>query len=299
MQKVKNYSGYVATCVLMTFTSSSALAIEGNGLPIYPDGLESYMAGALPGPGVHLLLYGGSMRYNSVRNRNGDALPIPDFKVNVSMIAPRLVWVTPHTVLGGQLAFHGLFPLLSVKETVGNQSKRRHGLGDVAFGPALGYHLSETTHAVLGVDFIAPTGRYKKNEMANLGRNYWTIQPAAAVTYTQPQGLNFDIKAMLDLNMRNNDTRTRSGHAIHADYSVGYGLGNGWVAGVGGYAYQQVQNDSGPFAGDGKARAFGLGPNVRYANKQGWLITAKWQQDFGVRSRLKGHQLLVKAAIPF
>lgn len=284
---------------LLLLSSGASYAIEGNGLPIYPDGLESFMSGALPGPGLHVLMYGGAMRYDSVRDHRGDKIPVPGFQVDVSMVAPRLVWVTPQQVAGGQLAFHALFPLLTVKEQAMGMSKRRSGIGDIAFGPALGYHFSEAAHAVVGVDFVAPTGRYKLGEMANLGRNYWTIQPAAAFTYTQPKGLNADIKTMLDFNMRNNDTHTRTGHAIHADYTLGYGFDNGWVAGVGGYAYQQFKKDSGAFAGDGKARAFGIGPTARYANKDGWLITAKWQQDFGVRSRPKGHQFLVKAAIPF
>lgn len=289
----------IACGALLLLSSSATMAIEGNGLPIYPDGLESYMSGALPGPGVHLLMYGGAMRYNSVRDHSGDKIPVPGFKVDVAMVAPRVVWVTPQQIAGGQLAFHALFPLLTVKEQAMGLSKRRSGLGDIAFGPALGYHFSDAAHAVVGVDFVAPTGRYKKGEMANLGRNYWTIQPAAAFTYTQPSGINFDLKAMVDFNMRNSDTRTRTGHAIHADYALGYGFGNGWVAGVGGYAYQQFQKDNGPFAGDGKARSFGFGPTVRYANPNGWLFTAKWQQDFGVRSRPKGHQLLAKVAIPF
>jgi hypothetical protein len=113
-----------------------ACAIEGNGLPIYPDGLENFMSGALPPPGVHLLMYGGAMRYDSVRDKNGDKLPIPDFKVDVAMVAPRLVWVTDQQVFGGQLAFHALAPLLTVKAQAAGQSQRRSGLGDVVFGPA-------------------------------------------------------------------------------------------------------------------------------------------------------------------
>lgn len=288
-----------ACCTALFLLSSNAVAIEGNGLPIYPDGLESFMSGAIPDPGVHFLMYTGHMRYNSVRNRHGDKIAIPGFKVDASVVAPRVVWVTDQKIAGGQLAFHAIFPLLSVKEQAMGMSKRRTGLGDIGFGPVLGYHFSEKSHAAFGADIIAPTGRYKKGEMANLGRNYWTIQPIAAYTYTQPSGFNFDIKAMLDLNMRNKDTRTRTGHALHADYVMGYGFGNNWVAGIAGYAYQQIKNDSGPNAGDGKARAFSAGPAIRYADKNGWLLTAKWEQDFGVRSRPKGHQLLVKAAIPF
>lgn len=124
-----------------------ACAIEGNGLPIYPDGLENFMSGALPPPGVHLLMYGGAMRYDSVRDKNGDKLPIPDFKVDVAMVAPRLVWVTDQQVFGGQLAFHALAPLLTVKAQAAGQSQRRSGLGDVVFGPALGFHPSEKMHS--------------------------------------------------------------------------------------------------------------------------------------------------------
>ncbi|HRL20349.1 SphA family protein [Alcaligenes sp. SDU_A2] len=282
-----------------TLGAGSAWAIEGNGLPIYPDGLENYMSGALPPPGVHALIYGGAMRYDSVRDRHGDKLPIPDFKVDVGVIAPRLVWVTGQQVLGGQLAFHALAPLLTVKAQAAGQSQRRSGLGDVVFGPALGFHPSEKLHYILGVDFVAPTGRYDVKDSANLGRNYWAIQPAAALSYIQPSGLNVDLKVMVDFNMRNRDTDTRTGHAIHADYAVGWGLGNGFVLGVGGYAYQQVQSDRGPMAGDSRARAFAIGPSLRYANDKGLLITAKYQQDLGVRGRPEGKQFFVKVAVPF
>lgn len=299
MINIKKWQLAACSSALLLLASNSSYAIEGNGLPIYPDGLETFMSGALPGPGLHTLMYAGAMRYNSVRDHRGDKIPIPGFQVDVAMVAPRLVWVTEQQLAGGQLAFHALFPLLTVKEQAMGMSKRRSGLGDIAFGPALGYHFSEAAHAVVAVDFVAPTGRYKQGEMANLGRNYWTIQPVVAFTYTQPKGLNADIKTMLDFNMRNSDTRTRTGNAIHADYTLGYGFGNGWVAGIGGYAYQQFKKDTGPLAGDGRARAFGIGPTARYANKDGWLVTAKWQQDIGVRSRPKGHQFLVKAVIPF
>lgn len=296
---LKSRKFLVVSCAAFMGLAHQSYAIEGNGLAVYPDGLESFMSGALPGPGVHFLTYGGLMNYDSVRDRQGNKIPIPGFKASVGVVAPRVVWVTSHEVAGGQLAFHALFPLVTVKEQAMGMSKRRSGLGDIAFGPALGYHFSESFHAVAGVDFVAPTGRYKKGEMANLGRNYWTIQPAAAFSYMPPKGINADLKVMFDLNMRNADTQTRTGHAIHADYALGYGFGNGWVVGVGGYAYQQLQEDKGPMAGDGKARAFGIGPNIRYANSNGLLITAKWQQDFSVRSRPKGHQFFVKASIPF
>ena len=130
-------------------------------------------------------------------------------------------------MLGGSLALHTVVPLLDVDFRANGARFKSSGLGDIAVGAALGYHASPALHYLFGVDVYAPTGKYDAKDPSSLGKNYWTIQPLAALTYTQPTGLNADLKVMYDFNQRNNDTRTRSGQAIHADYSLGWGLGGG------------------------------------------------------------------------
>ena len=224
-----------------------------------------------------------------------------DFKVNVNMLAPRLIWVAPAgagrqpgAAHGGAAAGRGLPRQRRALQELGpGRHRRRRGAG---------YHASPALHYLFGVDVYAPTGKYDAKDPSSLGKNYWTIQPLAALTYTQPTGLNADLKVMYDFNQRNSDTRTRSGQAIHADYSLGWawaGPGRGWVAGVGGYVYQQVTDDKGPNSAMGKARALGVGPSIRYASQGGWLFTLKWQKDFEVRNRPEGNQLLAKLVIPF
>ncbi|GAB2466598.1 transporter [Comamonas humi] len=278
--------------------ATSAQATEGGGLGVYPDGLENYLAGALPPPGVHVLLYGGALRYDKLRGNSGQSL-LQDFKVDVNVLAPRLVWVTDQTVAGGQLAFHAIAPLLDVKFRANGATFKSSGLGDLTLGAALGYHHSPALHQVVGLDVYAPTGSYRASDPSSLGKNYWTFQPVWALTYMQPQGFNADLKLMYDINRRNGDTQTRSGQAIHADYAAGWGFGNGWVAGIGGHVFQQVSDDSGPNGAMGKARAVGIGPSIRYANEKGVLFTLKWQKEFSVRNRPEGQQLFVKASIPF
>lgn len=288
-----------ALCLAGTIGASPGVhATEGGGLGIYPDGLENYFVGALPPPGVHFLLYGGAMRYDKLRGNNGQSL-LSDFKVDVNVLAPRLVWVTNQTVAGGQLAFHAIAPLLDVKFRANGATFKSSGLGDLTLGAALGYHHSPSLHQVVGLDIYAPTGDYSAKDPSSLGKNYWTFQPVWAITYMQPQGFNADLKLMYDINRRNSDTDTRSGQAIHADYAAGWGFGNGWVAGVGGHVFQQVQDDRGPASAMGKARAVAIGPSIRYANEKGVLVTLKWQKEFNVRNRPEGQQLFVKATIPF
>lgn len=289
----------LAAGVSLSLLSVCALATEGGGLAIYPDGLENFLSGALPPAGTHFMVYGGAASYDKVRDNNGNQIPIPGFKVNVGVVAPRVIWVTQEKVLGGQLAFHAIAPLLNVDFKAGGAQFKSSGLGDITFGPALGFHASPSLHYVAGLDFYAPTGKFDKNDPSSLGKNYWTVQPVLAVSYIQPSGFNGELKLMYDINSRNSETQTRSGQALHADYAAGWGFGNGWVAGIGGHVFQQVSSDSGPNSAAGKARAFGFGPSIRFFDGKGWLFTAKLQKEFSVKNRPEGTQLYVKATLPF
>ena len=77
----------LACAAALALASSAAHATEGGGLGIYPDGLENFMSGALPPPGVHMLIYGGGARYDKLRGNDGERLPVPDFKVDVNAVS--------------------------------------------------------------------------------------------------------------------------------------------------------------------------------------------------------------------
>ncbi|KAG1205406.1 hypothetical protein G6F35_011658 [Rhizopus arrhizus] len=140
---------------------SGYLATEGGGLGIYPDGLENFMSGALPSPGVHMLVYGGGARYDTLRGNDGERVPVPGFKVDVNVLAPRLIWVTEQQVMGGQLAFHAIAPLLDVTFKAAGERYRSTGLGDMTLGVALGYHVSPTLHYVPGQELLDRTTRVR------------------------------------------------------------------------------------------------------------------------------------------
>lgn len=285
--------------VLASLLCLQAHATEGGGLAAYPDGLENFLVGALPPPGVHTLIYAGTARYNRLRGDDGSSIGPPDFKVTVNAVVPRVVWVTGQSVLGGQLAFEALLPLLDVKVRAGGASFHSSGAGDLVLGTAVGWHHSPALHSVLGLDVYLPTGQYDRQDPSSLGKNAVTLQPVYAVSRIDPAGWNADLKLMWDINRRNSDTQTRSGQAVHADFAGGWGLGNGWVMGAAGHTFQQLSDDSGPAAAAGKAQAWALGPSLRYATAQGFMFTAKLQREFSVRNRPEGTQFYVKASLPF
>jgi hypothetical protein len=293
--------------------AGNSFATEGGG-GVYPNGNENYMSGALPPPGFHMLIYAGYYGADTVRDQNGDRAPLPNFKLDVFAISPRFVWVFDTTsILRGDLVVHLILPFLNVNldltDPAGHRARQsKTGLGGYVFGTGYGYHVNENFHFVAALDINAPTGDWRNGDPVNLDRGYWNFEPLICLTYVQPEGINADLKIMWDFNLENPRSNITSGMEFHMDWAVGWGVGKGFVLGLGGYIYQQVTNDTingntwtDPFGGNegNKGRAFAIGPSIKYDNGKGFFITAKYSKEFAVANRAQGWNLNIKMALPF
>lgn len=289
----------LTVAILLATIGSAAQATEGGG-GVYPNGNENYLAGAVPPPGTYFLTYASHYDASTLKDNSGNKIPL-NFNVQADAVALRVVKVTDQQIFGGQLLFHAVAPLVNLKVKVGTNDASTSGLADMVFGTGLAYHASDKLHYVWAVDVSAPTGSYDSTKMANLGRNYWNVEPVFALTYVQPTGFNADVKVMYDFNGINSATNYRSGQELHADYSAGWALGNGWTVGVGGFVYQQITDDqeNGATLADKKGRAYAIGPSIKYDGGKGWFLTAKFEQEFGVVNRAEGSTFRIKALLPF
>lgn len=294
-----NYASLRAGVAGLTLLFTATVQATEGGGSSYPMGAENFLMGALPPPGVYPLLYANHYAADEFRDDQGNRLPI-DFRLRANVVAPRLLWVTEQTLWGGQLAFAGLFPLVDVDVIVNGQHDSDRGLGDVDLTMALAYHHSASLHSAFGIDVIAPTGSYDTGRLANIGRNYWTVQGVYAISHVDPGGINWDLKLMYDYNFENSDTNYRSGQELHADYALGYGVHPNWVVGVGGYAYRQITGDrlNGVDIGN-KGQAFAIGPSIKLDNGKGAFVSLKYEREFFVENRPRGDALWLKASIPF
>jgi len=284
----------------MVCVAPAALAGEGGGSS-YPGGVENFLTGAAPPPGFYVLEYGNVYRADKLKDGSGNDVPLPVFKVAANVAATRFVWSAPITLAGGNLVLHAIVPLVNLKVEVPGLSQSKTGLGDITFGPAVAFHHSPNLHSVIGFDLVAPVGGYDKNDLTNIGRNYWSLQPLYTVSYIDAAGFNGDFKLTFNFNRSNKDTDYRSGNEVYLDYSAGWGVGNGWVLGVGGFAMRQLSDDklAGATLPDSKGSAFAIGPSLKYDNGKGWFITAKWTREMSVHNRPEGSALWIKTILPF
>lgn len=255
-------SGATLAAILAATAAQPANATERGG-SVYPPGVENFVCCALPPPGVYGMVYGQHYRADKVRGDAGQVVTPPTFKVRATTVVPRLVWVLPQQVAGASLAMHAIQPLVDLEVNVApGISQHKSGLADFVIGAGLGWHHSPNLHTLLALDIYAPTGSYRKTDIANIGRNYWAVQPLAGVSYIDPAGFNGDAKFMWTFNGKNKDTDYRSGQEVIVDYALGWGMGNGLTVGVGGNLYQQVSSDkqNGVTVPGSKGSAVAIGP---------------------------------------
>jgi len=287
-----------ASCLIVA--AANTHATEGGG-STYPRGLENYLVGTAPPLGLHLLAYGNYYEASKFKDNTGREASPPGFKIEAATLALRGIWSTPVEFAGGNLVAHTVIPLVNLHVKAAGDSQTRTGIGDITVGVGLANHFSPQLHSVAGLDISLPTGGYDKDDLANIGRNYLSFQPFYALSYVDPKGFNGDVKLTLNLNRRNSSTDYRSGNEVFIDYAAGWGLGNGWVLGVGGHVWQQISDDkqAGVKVDDNRARSFSIGPSVKYQNANGWFLTAKLQFDTSVRNTTKGTSFWLKTKIPF
>lgn len=224
------------------------------------------------------------------------------------------LYQTPLELLGGYYAVGAAIPYVWLKAKgevtgpLGNNVTARdsaNGIGDILSYPfMLGWVGSGgdlKSDVRLGI--YAPTGDYEKGKLANVGKNYWTFEPAASLSYiSSKMGLEVSAFAGVDFNTENHKTDYQSGTQFHLDFTVAEHLPFfGGVTGVGmnGFYYQQITGDSGSGArlGDFKGRTLGIGPVLSYITKiwgKDLAAEVKWLPELDVKHRLKGDYIWFK-----
>jgi hypothetical protein len=282
------------------------LSVEAteNGGGAYPNGAEGLMSGALPPPGQYLVNYLLYYQADDLMDNDGHKLPL-DFDATIFAEVARLINVSKVQVLGGAWAQQIFIPVTSVDVTTPAGDDNVVGLGDLIVDPVILAWHKPPFHWVSGVDVYVPVGTYDKDDLANVGRNYWTFEPVAAVTYLDQQGLELSAKCMYDFNLENPDTDYESGQELHVDFAAAWHVQN-WAAGVGGFYYRQTTADDGTVmtpagpsdAGDNKGEQIALGPQISCQYKAMSFMLAS-DFDFETQNKPQGERYWFKFVTGF
>jgi hypothetical protein len=311
------------TLVLATSLAPTALRAEEAGSGHYLPGATASFIDALPGREAFAYVnaftyYNGSAGGSRQLNLGGQVVANIDGTVYADTSI--FLYQTPWKILGGQYAAAVAIPYLwmEVKGNVqvgpitGSRRDTANGIGDIQVLPfMLGWTNGPDIKYDVRLGVYAPTGEYEKGQLANIGKNYWTFEPGASVSWLSSKiGTEVSLFAGIDFNTKNNATDYQTGTQFHLDGTVAQHLPlfGGFVGvGANGFYYQQITGDSGSGArlGDFEGRTIGVGPVLSYATKIGrnkktdLVAEVKWLPELDVAKRLKGDTIWFKLALLF
>ncbi len=310
--------------VLLLLIAPTLQAEEGGSGHYMPGSMASFADGVPTDPTfiarINYIYYNGDIDVNRSIPIAGMGVLEADAKSNV--LGLTMLWA-PDWDMGEKwtYAMSATLPWVSIevaadgvtsvsgRQLTGGLSDKETGLGDIVLMPLMfDYNINKDLNTNFRLGIYAPTGSYEVGRLANTGKNFWTIEPTAAIMYFgQTNGIEASLFFGVDFNSENEDTNYRSGTQVHLDGTLAqhFPLWGGLAgSGLTGFWYQQISGDSGESAsfGDFKARANGLGPVLSYASKvagRDIIAELKWLHEFENRNRLEGDTVFLKILAKF
>ena len=268
-------------------------------------GAEAYCCGALPPPGFHLLDYNLYYYADDLKGQDGgnvNGAPFTDFEASALATVIRPIYVSDKTLFGANMAWHAVIPIIHKNQNSDFFDDNMDGFGDIYVSPLiLGWH-NPPWHWVVGLDVIAPTGKYSDSDVTTIGNHHWTFEPALAISYMGDNGIHADVKLMYDFHTRDSTLDYREAQQLHLDYNVGLMLGSEkeWKVGLCGYYLASMDEDKGP-AGhidDSEEEVFAIGPSIMYT-KGKFFAEAKVQFEMEAQNRPEGTSAWLKIGYSF
>jgi hypothetical protein len=262
----------------------------------YVNGVEGLKGASLPPPGLYGRLYTAYYAADTVRNAQGDKLPI-GFDAAVLAVVPRAIWLTPYKVLGADYGMDILVPYLrkDIQIDAMGLDVESSGVGDICVEPLLlSWHLPRAdVSAAAGV--YVKTGDFDIHDPSSPGDGHQSLLLTLGSTLylNESKTLAASVLSRYEVNGNKDDTDVRPGDSFHFEWGLSGSVSKLCDVGVSGYCQWQVTDDSGadvpPGTRGNHDRSFAIGPEVQCMIPQIMTIASlRYEKEFAVRDRPEG-----------
>ena len=307
---MKKYLSLCIFTILLAMTSlffpPPSLASEGGG-SIYLQGTNNDFAAGVIGPaGFYLrndlFLYDADV---GIRPLGGRIAGSAEQTLWLNLL--KISAVTDLKFFGGTFVAVAAFPYALDVDVEGEvdfmgysifRQGTTHGLGDPYIMPAALNWTQGKHHYTAGLAVRVPLGKYDINNLLNIGRNYWALNPQVSYTYLDKEkGWDLSFTAAILFNFENDDTNYTTGDEFYLDFNLARHLSQRFGIGLTGYWYEQISDDKGDLplflqSRNGfRSRGIGLGPALTYSvtiNNHSFNLIGKWIHDVETKNRFDG-----------
>jgi hypothetical protein len=271
----------------------------------YVPGVEGVLAPSLPPPGLYFRDYNQFYTSDRLNDSKGDEIHGADFNSTVYAQVPRLIWIAPTPVLGGNLGIDGLVPLVyehvKVDTPVGLLNDQSYSMGDPFVGTSLSWHLPQFDF-VVGAGEWLPMGNYSTTDPSQAGLGYWTTMLTAGATWFIDTDKTWAVSALnrYEINGEQRDTDITHGQAYTLEWAVSKSVIKTLDLGITGYYQRQMTEDSGKGSSGQLDGAAAVGPEVVVQfPDQHLFLSLRYEYEFWAVNRAQGQNVLLTATYRF
>ena len=299
----------LATAIVTASGGSASAQLKGDYVP----GFTGLQNGSQGPPGINVVLPIYFYTTDTIKDDNGDTLGVNP-RVNASLIAPGVTWVTNVKILGANWGGQAL-PLAFMKSRIEGNSLDVPGsfeFSDLFFQPLqLGWHRARADYTV-GWAFFAPTGKWELGGKDNGGLGQWAYLFQAGTTlrlddkraWTTSLLASYEIHShKKDSDLKTGDTLTLEGGTGKTFYKKVEGTPIPQITNFGLVYYGQfkVTSDSGLFGtailDEHKDHVFGVGlEGSIFLPKPKLLFGLRVVPEFGAHTRPQGVTVMLTMA---
>lgn len=245
---------------------------------------------------------------------SGNRTP-PNLKINSVVALNQLIYLTPLKLLGGNLGFTVIIPVVQINSSNLNgpaPTVNPGFLGDIVQGTAVQWSDKKLfgkpfSHRI-EVDLILPAGSYDSRYNINASSHRYAFGAYHAFTIFLNKEISLSARNQFNYNAHIIGQQAKAGAYYNGNYSIDYSLFKGFKIEAAAYFLDQLNQDS--YAGNHyyyadqfdiastKERVLGIGPGLAYFAPNGVLIEAKIFFETGAKNRFEGSRPTLRIAIP-
>jgi hypothetical protein len=259
---LKKCYGAALSAALLIPISSTYVQAFGH----YTPGALGVNAATLPPPGFHWTAYNIYYSTDTLHDNNGNDIPV-DLDLEVFASAHQFTYMTEKKILGADFGFDMIIPLVNVDIEMVGVDESSFGVGDIFIEPfVLGWHTPRWDIA-LAAGVHTPTG--ESGDPSSVGKGYYSFMETLGATYYFDESKTWSASVLTRWlqNTEDEDTDITPGAEVVAEYGLAKsfpGQGHIITAGIAGYSYAQLTEDSGTGASDDKYSGHAIGPEIKY-----------------------------------
>lgn len=285
--------------------------------PVLPPtnlGLANMYDGIAGKPGFVYVNYTQAYKTHQFNNANGKNSGT-DLKINSLLSMHQFIYLTPVKLLGGNLGFTVLVPVVKITATSKNGAAPAFNpsmLGDIVQGTAIQWSDKKLfgkpfSHRV-EADVSLPVGSYSKEYGINPSAHLFTVGIYHAFTLIINEKISISARNQLNYNTHIIGKQDKPGAFYNGNYSVEVALLKNLHIEAAAYYLEQLNQDS--YNGNHnyftnqygmestKQHVTGLGPGLIYLGRAGLLIEGKVFFETAAQNTTQGMRPTLRIAIP-